>query len=122
MRETMARPRPVPFPDGFVVKNGSKMRSASSRGTPGPESATMILAISIASCPASQRCARSDGGCSMAPSRAIGGATRRRLSQGESRRALEPNDDPPSSVHRVDGVDEQVDEELLEIVTVARNE
>ena len=34
------RPRPVPCPDSFVVKNGSKMRPASATGTPGPLSDT----------------------------------------------------------------------------------
>src|SRR5687768_15863295 len=37
---TSARPRPVPLPASFVVKNGSKMRARSSRGTPGPVSLT----------------------------------------------------------------------------------
>src|SRR5713101_8527396 len=31
-------PRPVPCPDGFVVKNGSKIRSWMSGGIPGPVS------------------------------------------------------------------------------------
>jgi hypothetical protein len=36
----MDRPSPVPCPSGFVVKNGSKIRFASSGRTPGPVSAT----------------------------------------------------------------------------------
>src|SRR5205807_10092587 len=32
----MVRPRPVPLPGALVVKNGSKMRSRASLGTPGP--------------------------------------------------------------------------------------
>jgi hypothetical protein len=32
-------PSPVPSPTNFVVKNGSKIRAAASRGTPGPSSA-----------------------------------------------------------------------------------
>ena len=35
-----ASPRPVPFPRGFVVKNGSKMRSRSASSTPIPVSVT----------------------------------------------------------------------------------
>ena len=31
----MSRPRPVPFPTGLVVKNGSNMRSRISAGMPG---------------------------------------------------------------------------------------
>ena len=36
----MASPRPVPCPGGLVVKNGSKMREATSAGIPGPSSQT----------------------------------------------------------------------------------
>src|SRR5688572_2904637 len=43
MRATMASPSPVPFPGGFVVKKGSKIRSMSSASTPGPESATVTV-------------------------------------------------------------------------------
>ena len=39
-RRTMSRPRPVPFPTGLVVKNGSKRRSRISAGMPGPLSMT----------------------------------------------------------------------------------
>ena len=39
-RRTMSRPRPVPFPTGLVVKNGSNMRSRISAGMPGPLSTT----------------------------------------------------------------------------------
>src|SRR4029078_383846 len=38
MRRAMSRPRPVPWPIGFVVKNGSKMRFMFSAGIPGPSS------------------------------------------------------------------------------------
>ena len=38
MRHEMSRPRPVPSPNGFVVKNGSKMRPTTSSGMPGPVS------------------------------------------------------------------------------------
>jgi hypothetical protein len=33
-------PSPVPWPEGFVVKNGSKIRAAISGGIPGPLSVT----------------------------------------------------------------------------------
>ena len=36
------KPRPVPSPTFFVVKNGSKIRGTTSRGMPGPLSATVI--------------------------------------------------------------------------------
>ena len=36
----MSRPRPVPFPTGLVVKNGSNRRSRISAGMPGPLSTT----------------------------------------------------------------------------------
>ncbi len=38
MRQEMSRPSPVPSPTGLVVKNGSKTRSRTSGGTPGPVS------------------------------------------------------------------------------------
>src|SRR5260221_9403357 len=38
----MERPRPVPAPTSFVVKNGSKMRCSSPAGIPGPVSHTNI--------------------------------------------------------------------------------
>jgi hypothetical protein len=37
-------PRPVPAPTLLVVKNGSKMRGASSSGMPGPSSAISTIA------------------------------------------------------------------------------
>ena len=37
------RPRPVPSPTGFVVKNGSKIRLMSDAGMPGPESSTTMV-------------------------------------------------------------------------------
>src|SRR5207248_6721432 len=40
---TIARPRPEPC--GFVVKNGLKIRSVSSGGTPGPSSATSTTTV-----------------------------------------------------------------------------
>ena len=45
---TMARPRPEPC--GLVVKNGLKMRSTSSAGSPGPSSSTVTTTASAA-CP-----------------------------------------------------------------------
>ena len=39
----MSRPRPVPSPGSFVVKNASKTRSAISGGTPSPSSSTSTL-------------------------------------------------------------------------------
>src|SRR4051794_35199362 len=38
IRHEMSRPKPVPSPTGFVVKNGSKMRPTTSSGMPGPVS------------------------------------------------------------------------------------
>ena len=38
MRRAVARPRPVPCPTSLVVKNGSKTRSRTSGGIPGPSS------------------------------------------------------------------------------------
>ena len=38
---TVARPSPVPSPDAFVVKNGSKMRGCVSRSMPMPVSVTV---------------------------------------------------------------------------------
>ena len=38
MRQLMLSPSPVPWPTGLVVKNGSKIRSRISGGTPGPVS------------------------------------------------------------------------------------
>ena len=40
--QTVARPRPVPRPTSLVVKNGSKMRSSTSRGIPTPVSPTTM--------------------------------------------------------------------------------
>ena len=40
MAFTVARPSPVPSPRGFVVTNGSKIRSRMSGATPLPWSAT----------------------------------------------------------------------------------
>src|SRR5262249_39440963 len=42
----MPRPRPVPSPFAFVVKNGSKIRGTTSAGTPGPLSITRTTAES----------------------------------------------------------------------------
>ena len=39
MRREMLSPRPVPWPVGFVVKNGSKIRGSTSAGIPEPVSA-----------------------------------------------------------------------------------
>ena len=39
MRQDMSSPSPVPSPTGLVVKNGSKIRSRISGGTPDPVSA-----------------------------------------------------------------------------------
>src|SRR3972149_3999483 len=38
----MARPRPVPFPTSFVVKNGSKIRPTPTGGTPPPLSRSPV--------------------------------------------------------------------------------
>jgi len=38
---TTARPRPVPWPTGLVVKKGSKMRSSVAASMPGPVSRTL---------------------------------------------------------------------------------
>ena len=43
MPSVTERPSPVPSPTGFVVKNGSKMRSITAGGMPGPESSTTIV-------------------------------------------------------------------------------
>src|SRR5262249_42696387 len=61
----MPRPRPVPSPLAFVVKNGSKTRGRTSAGTPGPSSITRTTAdalsttvsITIVPLPASACCA-----------------------------------------------------------------
>src|SRR5262249_29946226 len=42
----IASPRPVPLPTSLVVKNGSKMRSATSRGIPGPSSRMVTVTVS----------------------------------------------------------------------------
>src|SRR5256885_11618498 len=47
------------------------------------------------------------------------GATRCRLAEGESRRALQPNDYGPAAVQRVYGVEDQIDEELLEVISLS---
>jgi hypothetical protein len=39
--------KPMPMPVGFVVKNGSKMRSSFLGSTHGPESSTAILTASV---------------------------------------------------------------------------
>jgi len=41
MPNTALRPKPVPLPGGFVVKNGSKIRWRISAGMPLPVSRTM---------------------------------------------------------------------------------
>ena len=41
MLRQVERPRPVPLPTGFVVKNGSKMRRRTAAGIPGPLSRTL---------------------------------------------------------------------------------
>src|SRR3954452_7174534 len=41
IRRAVASPRPVPWPTSLVVKNGSKSRSRTSSGIPGPSSATV---------------------------------------------------------------------------------
>ncbi len=41
MPKTVARPRPVPFPGSFVVKNGSKMWGMTSAEMPSPLSVTL---------------------------------------------------------------------------------
>ena len=43
MRAQMLSPKPVPSPFAFVVKNGSKMRSAASTGMPGPLSSIATI-------------------------------------------------------------------------------
>ena len=43
----MSRPRPVPWPTGLVVKNGSKMRSRISAGMPGPLSAMRTTTLLV---------------------------------------------------------------------------
>src|SRR5689334_13062785 len=53
---------------------------------------------------------------------AIDAAARRRLPEGEARGALEPNDNRAAAVHRVHGVHEQVDEHLLDVVSLAGDE
>ncbi len=45
MPSVVERPRPVPWPMVFVVKNGSKMRSSNSGGMPAPVSAISELEI-----------------------------------------------------------------------------
>jgi hypothetical protein len=44
MLREMLRPSPVPAPGSLVVKNGSMIFSASSGGTPGPVSSTVMRA------------------------------------------------------------------------------
>src|SRR3972149_364933 len=51
----MASPSPTPCPDGFVVKNGSKIRSRSSARMPWPVS---LIAISMRLCAGSKRVLR----------------------------------------------------------------
>ena len=46
IRRATSRPRPVPLPTSFVVKNGSNTRSRMSGGIPGPSSAMSISAQS----------------------------------------------------------------------------
>ena len=46
----------------------------------------------------------------------------RRLPKCEASGALEPNDYPAAAVHCVDGIDEQVDKELFEVVADARHQ
>ena len=46
-------------------------------------------------------------------------APRRRLAQGEARRAFEPNDEPSAAIHRVNGVDEEVHKQLLEVMALS---
>src|SRR5438105_9135340 len=53
---------------------------------------------------------------------AVRRTTRRRLTKRESRGALQPNDDPAAAAHRVDRIDEKIDEELLEVVALAGDE
>jgi PAS domain S-box-containing protein len=55
MFRQMESPRPVPTPCGFVVKNGSKMRSATSGGIPAPVSCTASTARPRASVPVETR-------------------------------------------------------------------
>ena len=63
----------VPLPGSRVVKNGSKMRSLSCSGTPGPESATTIFTTSSGRCSdASQRRTRGDGSCGIGAGRVAG--------------------------------------------------
>src|SRR5215475_8300155 len=47
MRQEMSSPRPVPSPTSLVVKNGSKIRSRISAGTPGPVSPISTSARSL---------------------------------------------------------------------------
>ena len=91
---TIARPRPEPC--GLVVKNALKMRSRSSRGTPGPSSATSTITVRV---------------CAVAaPGRAC-----------LLRAALRA----PSDLHgalafeRLERVDQQVREQLTELMMVA---
>jgi hypothetical protein len=48
---TVARPRPVPEPIGFVVKNGSKTRSRVMASMPTPVSLTASIACAPAVAP-----------------------------------------------------------------------
>src|SRR5437870_6121832 len=45
---TMGSPRPDPFT--FVVKNGSKILSVASAGTPGPSSMTSTTTVGVGAC------------------------------------------------------------------------
>src|SRR5262245_23836227 len=46
-RRAMSSPRPVPWPTGLVVKNGSNSFSAIAGGTPGPSSTTLTMMESV---------------------------------------------------------------------------
>ena len=61
----MARPRPEPC--GLVVKNGSKILSLSSAGTPGPSSATSTTTVGVGG----WRVRRTPDPASIAPSAAV---------------------------------------------------
>jgi len=46
------------------------------------------------------------------------GSTRRRLAEAEARGALEPNDNLAAAIHGIDGIREEIDEHLLQLVAL----
>src|SRR3990167_3794823 len=92
-------PRPVPWPGGFVVKKGSKIRPWISGGMPAPGSATV-------------KTMRGGAGAGGGPREGGGGAVRVRAPREDEaarRRAR---------AHRVVRVGREVHDELLELVRI----